>query len=169
MFSFLKDSWGHSYSEDSEEDGEGEGQDDKEELYTRKFSSAEVTSPTIEAIPSPPSSSASSASALPLSSSSQERIKELEEQNSKFLNQISDLQRILTTKSSLYLEYKDRYEVSKTHSLTLHHHLPAHSLTHTSHPPPSHHLLCSLPSYPIPILLIPPSHLLSAVSCDLEK
>lgn len=163
MFSFLKDSWGHSYSEDSEEDGEGEGQgqDDKEELYTRKFSSpAEVPSPpaALEPITSPP----------PASSASQERIKELEEQNSKFLNQISDLQRILTTKSSLYLDYKDRYEVS-----TLAH---THTLTHSLALPP-------IP-IPIPILLThttpspypspPPSpsissHLLCAVLCDLEK
>ena len=40
-----------------------------------------------------------------------QRIKELEEQNLKFLSQITNLQSILCIKSNLYLEYKEKYEV----------------------------------------------------------
>jgi hypothetical protein len=117
MFSFLKDHWVDNYSEGSEEeDADGE----KEEIYTRKIpassSSSNLPSMAVSSVShdssdTPLPSSSSTITSFSSTTVSQERVKELEEQNSKFINQISDLQRIITTKSSLYLEYKEKYEV----------------------------------------------------------
>jgi hypothetical protein len=133
MFSFLKDHWVDNYSEESEEE---DGEREREEIYTRKPSPSSSFGSELPSIrPSSISQDASSDSLPTYTTSSssttvsQERIKELEEQNSKLISQISDLQRIITTKSSLYLEYKEKYEVLHTHlpldlSLTPHSILP---------------------------------------------
>jgi hypothetical protein len=110
MFSFLKDSWVHNYSDEDENE------------YSSHNPAAAPSAPTTiseHSIPfdntqTPPPMTTNGV--IPhaherFSDERLHRLNELEEQNSKFINQISNLQSIISSKSSLYLEYKEKYEV----------------------------------------------------------
>jgi hypothetical protein len=114
MFSFLKESWVHNYS------------DDEENEYSSHHPEP-PPSPSPQGATFPSDNIQTPPPRIPNDNTLHEsvidhrlhRLQELEEQNSKFINQISHLQSIISSKSSLYLEYKEKYEVLNSLSLSL--------------------------------------------------
>lgn len=104
MFSFLKDNWVNEYSDDEEryleyslsynKEENKENNITKEEKEEKKRKEENKEQEEVE------------------DNNLIKRIKELEDNNLKFVTQLTNLQSIISTKSSLYLEYKEKYEVN---------------------------------------------------------
>jgi hypothetical protein len=100
MFSFLRETWAPHDFDSSDDDTPSSNKKDESKPSTPIEDAAvsvmlDISDISVSSIESEPHA----------------RISQLEEQNARMVSQLSSLQGIITSKSSLYLDYKAKYEV----------------------------------------------------------